>query len=79
MSGKKKLYILIWDSCMIITDKSAESHFPLCKLANTSPFKKKHDQKEQYSTIVAVVEVVALLKDCFEQTSKWSLDVCKWF
>lgn len=48
-------------------------------MADTSPFQKKHDQKELYSTIVAVVEVVALFKDCFEQTSKWSFDVCKWF
>ncbi len=38
-------------------------------MADTSPFQKKHDQKELYSTIVAVVEVVALFKDCFEQTS----------
>lgn len=42
-------------------------------MADTSPFQKKHDQKELYSTIVAVVEVVALFKDCFQQTSKWSL------
>lgn len=48
-------------------------------MADTSLFQKKHDQKELYSTIVAVVEVVALFKDCFEQTSKWSLGVCKWF
>lgn len=44
-------------------------------MADTSPFEKKYDQKELYSTIV--VEVVAIFKDCFEQTSKWSLDVRK--
>ena len=46
-------------------------------MADTSPFEKKYDQKELYSTILAVVEVVAIFKDCFEQTSKWSLDVRK--
>lgn len=44
-------------------------------MADTSPFEKKYDQKELYSTIV--VAVVAIFKDCFEQTSKWSLDVRK--
>lgn len=39
-------------------------------MEDTSPFlKKKHDQKELYSTIEAVVE----------QTSKWSFDGGKWF
>lgn len=29
--------------------------------------------------MVAVVEVVALFKDCFEQTGEWILDVRKLF
>lgn len=46
-------------------------------MADTSPSPKKQDQKEPYSTIVAVVEVVALFKDCSDQTIKWSLDSSK--
>lgn len=38
---------------------------------------KNGDQKELYDTTVAVVEVVALLKDSLQQTSTWSLDKCK--
>lgn len=34
-------------------------------MADTSPYQKKHDHKELYSTIIAVVEVVALFKDLF--------------
>lgn len=56
---------MISKAVLIITEKTAESHFPSCKMEDTSPFlKKKHDQKELYSTIEAVVE----------QTSKWSFD-----
>lgn len=40
---------------------------------------KNGNQKELYDTTVAVVDVVALLKDSLQQTSKWSLDICKWF
>lgn len=67
---------------LVITEKICRITFSvICKKKKKWQihhlFQKKHDQKELYSTIVAVVEVVALFKDCFEQTSKWSLDVCK--
>lgn len=62
---------------LIITEKSAESRFPY--MADTSPFQKKHDQKELYSTTGAVVEVVALLKDCLNKPVNGVLDVCKGF
>lgn len=64
---------------MIITEKNLQDHiFHNAKWQQIHHlFKRNMIKKELYSTIVAVVEVVALFKDCFEQTSKWSLDVCK--
>lgn len=40
-------------------------------------FSKETWSKELYITVVAVVEVVALFQDCFQQTVKWSFNVCK--
>lgn len=82
--SEEMLYILIWDSCTGNYRENLQNHIfrnmqKKKKWQIHHLFQKKHDQKELYSTIVAVVEVVALFKDCFEQTSKWSLDVCKWF